>query len=194
VTKSHRPPTTVRANVYVDGINLYYGCVKGTSFKWLDIAEVCRRLLPAHFQIHRIRYFTALVKPRPGDPQQQVRQQTFIRALQTLPNLSVHYGEFLQSNVRMQLTRLRNSLAHPSAQRDTWGVGSPFRALLAWHALGYDTCVTGIRADDIVHQRRICAPRWRACACKARRLSRDDAPLLFRTAAMKGAPVHVLGN
>jgi hypothetical protein len=103
VTKSHRPPTTVRANVYADGINLYYGCVKGTSFKWLDIAEVCRRLLLAHFQIHRIRYFTALVKPRPGDPQQQVRQQTFIRALQTLPNLSVHYGELLQSNVRMHL-------------------------------------------------------------------------------------------
>jgi NYN domain len=103
VTKPQQAPTPIRTNVYVDGFNLYYGCVKGTPYKWLNIAELCRLSLPSHFQIHRIRYFTALVKPRPNDPHQGVRQQTFIRALQTLPNLSVHYGEFLQSNVRMHL-------------------------------------------------------------------------------------------
>jgi hypothetical protein len=96
-------------NVYVDGFNLYYGWVKGTSHKWLNIAELCRLSLPSHYQIHRIRYFTALVKPRPSNPNQDVRQQTFIRALQTLPDVSVHYGEFLQSEVRMYL-------AHPPAK------------------------------------------------------------------------------
>ena len=97
---SHTPIAT---NVYVDGFNLYYGCVKGTPYKWLNIAELCRLSLPSHYQIHRIRYFTALVKPRPSDPQQDVRQRTYIRALRTLANFSVHYGEFLQSNVRMHL-------------------------------------------------------------------------------------------
>lgn len=98
-----QPPVLIRTNIYVDGFNLYYGCVKGTPYKWLNIAELCRLSLPSHYQIHRIRYFTALVKPRPSDPHQGARQQTFIRALQTLPNLSVHYGEFLQNNVRMHL-------------------------------------------------------------------------------------------
>lgn len=101
--KSRQPSVPVKTNVYVDGFNLYYGCVKDTPYKWLNIAELCRLSLPSHFQIHRIRYFTALVKPRPSDPQQHVRQQTFVRALLTLPNLSVHYGEFLQSTVRMHL-------------------------------------------------------------------------------------------
>lgn len=103
--KSPQPPSPRLTNVYVDGFNLYYGCVKGTPYKWLNIAELCRLSLPSHYQIHRIRYFTALVKPRPSNPQQDVRQQTFIRALQTLPNFTVHYGEFLQSEVRMYLAR-----------------------------------------------------------------------------------------
>ncbi len=42
---------------------------KGTPNKWLNIAELCRLSLPSHYQIHRIRYFTALVKPRPRQPQ-----------------------------------------------------------------------------------------------------------------------------
>jgi hypothetical protein len=107
--KPQQSPAPRITNVYVDGFNLYYGCVKGTPYKWLNIAELCRLSLPNHYQIHRIRYFTALVKPRPSNPQQDVRQQTFIRALQTLPNLTVHYGEFLQSDVRMYL-------AHPPAK------------------------------------------------------------------------------
>lgn len=102
--KRQQSPAPIRTNVYVDGFNLYYGCVKGTPYKWLNIAELCRLSLPSHYRLHRIRYFTALVKPRPADPHQDIRQQTFIRALQTLPDLSVHYGEFLQSNVRMHLT------------------------------------------------------------------------------------------
>ena len=26
----------MRTRVYIDGLNLYYGAVKGTPFKWLD--------------------------------------------------------------------------------------------------------------------------------------------------------------
>jgi len=32
--------------VYVDGFNLYYGALKGTPYKWLDIHALSRRLLP----------------------------------------------------------------------------------------------------------------------------------------------------
>lgn len=89
--------------MYVDGFNLYFGCVRGTSYKWLTIAELCRLSLPSHFQIHRIRYFTARVQPRSNDPQQAARQNTYLRALNTLPNLSIHFGSFLESHVRMPL-------------------------------------------------------------------------------------------
>jgi len=87
-----------KTNVYVDGFNLYYGCVKGTPYRWLNISKLCTLLLPGH-SINRIRYFTALVTPTPNDPQLLQRQLTFIRALRTIPNLSVHYGLFMTHSV-----------------------------------------------------------------------------------------------
>lgn len=92
----------MKTNVYIDGFNLYYGAVKGTPYRWLDIGALCRAMLPKN-TINRIRYFTALVQSRPNDPQQGQRQQTYIRALETIPNLTVHYGHFLSSSVRMTL-------------------------------------------------------------------------------------------
>jgi len=92
-------------NVYVDGFNLYYGCVKGTPYRWLNLSKLCTMLLPGH-HINRIRYFTSLITPQPNDPQQLQRQLTYIRALETIPNLSVHYGKFLTHLVR-------RPLAHP---------------------------------------------------------------------------------
>jgi len=70
----------MRAFVYSDGFNFYYGAVRGTPYKWLDVNRMCQLLLP-HDEIAQIRYFTAPVSPRPNDPQQAQRQQTFIRAL-----------------------------------------------------------------------------------------------------------------
>lgn len=44
--------------VYVDGFNLYYGCLKGTAHKWLDLAQLCRHVLPRN-EVTRIKYFRA---------------------------------------------------------------------------------------------------------------------------------------
>jgi uncharacterized LabA/DUF88 family protein len=101
----------MRTFVYLDGFNFYYGAVRGTPYKWLDIPEMCRRLLPRH-RIVRIKYFTALIAARPGDPDQANRQQTYLRALRTLPEMEVHLGHFLTSNVRMPVAN-----CPPGAQR-----------------------------------------------------------------------------
>ncbi|MHB8694369.1 MAG: NYN domain-containing protein [Solirubrobacteraceae bacterium] len=92
----------MKTNVYVDGFNVYYGAVKNTPYKWLDLAALCATLFPKN-HINRIRYFTAIVDARPPDLQQPVRQQTYIRALETLPNLSVHLGTFRTRATRMRL-------------------------------------------------------------------------------------------
>lgn len=94
----------MRTNVYIDGFNLYYGCLKGTPHKWLDLAAFCRASFPPpRNQIHRIRYFTAHVIARPNDPQQPQRQQALLRALRTIPCLSVHLGRYLENPTRMPL-------------------------------------------------------------------------------------------
>jgi hypothetical protein len=97
----------MRANVYVDGFNLYYGAIKGNGpgYKWLDLDTLFSKYLIPSNPINRIRYFTARVSARPGDLGAPVRQETYLRALATLPNLSVHYGHFQQTKVRMPLVQ-----------------------------------------------------------------------------------------
>jgi uncharacterized LabA/DUF88 family protein len=90
----------MKTNIYIDGFNLYFGCVKDTPYKWLDVAKMCRLLLPKD-NIQRIKYFTAKVKPRPNDLSQPIRQATFWRALRTIPNLEIVEGSFLSHEVMM---------------------------------------------------------------------------------------------
>ena len=90
----------LRTHVYIDGFNLYYGAVRGTAYKWLDVSELCRLLLPRH-DILKIRYFTAKIRSRPHDPDAPTRQQIYLRALNTIPHLTVHLGQFLTHAVWM---------------------------------------------------------------------------------------------
>lgn len=92
----------MKAIVYVDGFNLYYGAVKDTSYKWLNIQRMAELLLPKE-QILGIKYFTARISARPNDPTQPARQQIYLRALRTLPSLQIIYGHYLSHPVFMPL-------------------------------------------------------------------------------------------
>lgn len=88
--------------MYIDGFNVYYGAVKDTPYKWLDLAKMCDLLLPPN-DIESIKYFTARVTPRPNDPGAPSRQETYLRALRTIPNLQIIFGHFLTNVVTLPL-------------------------------------------------------------------------------------------
>lgn len=83
----------LRAYVYVDGFNLYYGALQGTPYKWLDLSAFSARAFP-DVEIERIWYFTADVPGLPADPSTPYRQRQYLRALSTLPNVEVKKGFF----------------------------------------------------------------------------------------------------
>ena len=94
----------MKANVYIDGFNLYYA-IRSTPYKWLDLGKLCKALLSGEgHRVNRIRYFTALLHAR-SDPGQAQRQQVYLRALETIPGLSIHYGTFLSNTVMMPLAQ-----------------------------------------------------------------------------------------
>ena len=93
-----------RTSVYIDGFNLYFRALKGTPHKWLDPWRLSRLLLP-EYEVLRVRYFTAIVESRAGDPQQQQRQQVYLRALATFPSLSIHLGTFMTKPRRLPLAK-----------------------------------------------------------------------------------------
>ena len=93
----------MKTYVYIDGFNLYHGALRNTAFKWLDVSQLCEHLLQGH-QIEKIKYFTAPMKIRAGDsdPDKPVRQQIYLRALKTLPNVEIIEGFFLMHAVVMR--------------------------------------------------------------------------------------------
>lgn len=94
----------MRTSVYIDAFNLYYGAVKDTPYKWLDPMALCRIMIPSN-TVTGIKYFTARVQPRHGDPGQPTRQLVYLRALQTIPNLQIIFGHYLSHVVWMPLAR-----------------------------------------------------------------------------------------
>jgi hypothetical protein len=71
----------MRTIAYVDGFNLYYGSVKGTRYKWLDLCALFDQTLPAGCQLVKVKYFTARVSPLPNDPNAPKRQDVYLRAI-----------------------------------------------------------------------------------------------------------------
>lgn len=91
----------LRTSIYIDGFNFYYGFVKDTPYKWLDFKALFEKALSPRNEIKHIKYFTAIVTGD-RDPNQPIRQQTYIRALEKhIPELSVYYGYFLSHEKKL---------------------------------------------------------------------------------------------
>jgi uncharacterized LabA/DUF88 family protein len=82
-----------RAIVYVDGFNLYYGCLKGSSYKWLDLEKLSSLLLKENYDIEKIYYCTAKLIDYKKDGV-ATRQGFYLSALRSIKNLSIIFGKF----------------------------------------------------------------------------------------------------
>jgi hypothetical protein len=94
----------MKTMVYVDGVNLYYGAVKNTPYKWLDLMALCRVMIPTNTVIG-IKYFTAKIQARPEAPSQPTSQLTYIRALRRLSNLQMDFCHYLSQVLKLPLLR-----------------------------------------------------------------------------------------
>lgn len=90
------------ARVYIDGFNLYYGALRGTQYKWLNIHALMQRLLP-QYDIQGILYGTAPVRPMPWDPDVPTRQRAYLDAIALLPTVEVLSGTYSQKLTKMPM-------------------------------------------------------------------------------------------
>jgi uncharacterized LabA/DUF88 family protein len=83
--------------LYVDGFNLYYTRLRpNPRFKWLNLKELGNEVLLAGHTIHKVKYYTARVSGK-QNPRSPADQQAYLNALGTVPEIEVHYGNFLSS-------------------------------------------------------------------------------------------------
>jgi hypothetical protein len=87
----------MRTIVYVDGFNLYFRLlVNRPAAKWLNIKVLAEKLLSPSNAVAGVKYYTARVSGR-MDATAPARQQIYLDALSTVPEISIHMGSFLLS-------------------------------------------------------------------------------------------------
>src|ERR1039457_6521573 len=82
-----------RVVAYIDGFNLYFG-LKSQNWRryfWLNVQSLATNLLKPDQSLAHTKYFTARVSS-PADKVK--RQNTYLDALQTLPDCSILYGRY----------------------------------------------------------------------------------------------------
>ncbi|OGV36041.1 MAG: NYN domain-containing protein [Legionellales bacterium RIFCSPHIGHO2_12_FULL_35_11] len=89
-----------RTIIYVDGFNLYYGCLRKSPYKWLDLKNLFLKLLDESHSICKIKYFTALISSREDNNESRLRQKYYLQALtHYIPEIEIYYGHYLTHEV-----------------------------------------------------------------------------------------------
>jgi len=76
----------MKTRVYIDGYNLYFGCLKHTPYKWLDLPALLTHITTIEnpkSKTAEIYYFSSPVKPELASrgTQSKEAQDSYIRAL-----------------------------------------------------------------------------------------------------------------
>ena len=149
----------MRTFVYVDGFNLYYGALKGTPWRWLDLPALFARVLQPHHDILKVKYYTARVSGTLADQSKPQRQDVYLRALQWYrPEVEVYFGHFLSHPVTAPLAQAVGKVRTATVIR-TEEKGSDVN--LAVHLLNdgwldaYDCAVVVSNDSDIAEAMRL---------------------------------------
>ncbi|MDX8386056.1 MAG: NYN domain-containing protein [Gallionella sp.] len=99
----------MRTIVYVDGYNLYYGLLKSSPHKWLDLFKLFNEhVLDENAELLEIRYYTAPVLSKMSDSQESSnRQRQYLQALRKMPPYKVQIieGRIQQATPYLRLVR-----------------------------------------------------------------------------------------
>lgn len=104
----------LRTIIYIDGFNFYYGCLKGTNYKWVNPLLLCQNMLNDTHDFIGLKYFSAKVSNTPDDLSKATRQQIYYRALNSLPSTQIILGHFSTHNTNMRLVKpIEYEVQHP---------------------------------------------------------------------------------
>ena len=87
-----------RVMVYVDGFNLYFG-LRSKGWRrhyWLDLVRLAQALLKPDQQLEQVHYFTSRIRANAHNTADMQRQNAYLEALSTLPELVMHFGHYLE--------------------------------------------------------------------------------------------------
>lgn len=145
--------------VYIDGFNFYYGALKNgkkrKGKKWLNLESWLLKIFkPGHFNIDKIKFFTAKVSGSKVDPQKPIRQQVYFRALRTISKVEIILGNFTKKNVWINVTGEVAVKAKTYEEKGT-DVNIAAHIVNDGHRGLYDTAIVVCNDSDIADALRI---------------------------------------
>lgn len=90
-----------RVIAYIDGFNLFYSCLKGSSNKWLDLHKLVSSLLQPDDVLVEIKYFTAKVSSNKNEPEKALKQHIYLEALGLNKKIKIKHGRFSIHTTKM---------------------------------------------------------------------------------------------
>lgn len=90
-----------RVIAYIDGFNLFYSSLKGTTNKWLDLEKLVVSLLKPGDDLVGIKYFTAKVSSNKSEPEKALKQHVYLEALKQNPKITIKLGRFSVHTTKM---------------------------------------------------------------------------------------------
>jgi uncharacterized LabA/DUF88 family protein len=94
----------MRANIYIDGFNLYHGIcdTRRKNMLWLNLESLSKAYLKSTETLHCIDYFTTL----PSRPLDKVkRHEKWLKAIAEFHSIQVHFGKFNFPQIMCPLCR-----------------------------------------------------------------------------------------
>lgn len=87
----------MRGVFYIDGFNFYYlRMLRLPAYKWLNLKLMADKVVDPKVKVHTVNYYTANVSGK-VDVEAPKRQQAYFRALRSVPEVNLHFGQFLSS-------------------------------------------------------------------------------------------------
>ncbi len=113
----------MRIFFYVDGFNLYHMRLqRQRQFRWLNLKSLADQLVSANRIVERVNFYTARVSAK-IDADAPAKQQLYLAALATVPEIEIHYGRFLFGEKWVHLTQ--PPAAMPANY--TWNLPAPLK-------------------------------------------------------------------
>lgn len=102
----------MRTVVFIDGYNLYYGLLRKSKFKWLDLVRLFgEHVLSKENQLIQVRYYTAPVLGRMcDDPSSPQRQRQYLQAMRVMhpEQLVIVQGKIVATTPYQRVVRSLN--------------------------------------------------------------------------------------
>lgn len=99
----------MKTTVFIDGYNLYYGAIRRTPYKWLDIFKLfSEQLLHPDTELLEVRYYTApVLGSLCDDPASPQRQRQYLQALRKLypDKLTIIEGKLIRGDAMLRLSQ-----------------------------------------------------------------------------------------